>query len=577
MIERTRIVFPCSLVTIRRGRVLLIALVALFVSVLIRPALAQAGARQRRDAITIEGTVRDSTGHPIADAFVVLEDERGSKRADTKTNTDGSFDFSTDQVGAYKVRAEKLGVGNAAANLVVLSGVKIRHLNLDIESSTGTDSASSGKVSPSRPSEATIEFQDQPNFTVAGVTDWSNVGLHGADTSLRTSETLAKETVALKSGSSPENSPGAPDGAAILSDAHLSESSLRAALNKAPDSFEANYQLGEYYLAAKTPRDAIPLLETAYRIDPVNQANAYNLALAYEANGEFTAARDQIRKMLANGADGANVHHLLAEAGEQSGDSLLAVHEFEIAARLDPSEQNYFDWGAELLLHRAPVPAIEIFTKGSAAYPRSARMLAGLGAAYYASGSYEEAALRLCNASDLNPSDPAPYIFLGQMEKATVAPLPCSAEKLGRFAHQQPDNPLPNYYYAVVLWKRARESDNAADSRQAEELLQRAVKINPHFGDAYLQLGVLYSARNDFGRAVPCYQKAIEANPRLAEARFRLSLAYKQIGEKSKAQQELQMYKQVEKTEAAEIEQKRKELQQFLVILGSQPAATAPR
>lgn len=422
-----------------------------------------------------------------------------------------------------------------------------------------------------------MEFQDHPNFTVAGVTDWSNVGLHGADTSMRTSETLAQETLALKSGSSPENSPGAPNGAAILRDTHQSESNLRAALNKAPDSFEANHRLGEYYLAAKTPRDAIPLLETAYRIDPVNQTNAYHLALAYEANGDFTAARNQIRKMLANGADGANVHHLLAEAGEQSGDSLLAVHEFEIAARLDPSEQNYFDWGAELLLHKAPVPAVEIFSKGSAAYPRSARMLAGLGAAYYASGSYEEAARRLCNASDLNPSDPAPYIFLGQMEKATVATLPCSVQKLGRLAHEQPDNPLANYYYAVVLWKRARESDNAADSRQAEELLQRAVKINPQFGAAYLQLGVLYSARNDFGRAIPCYQKAIEANPRLAEARFRLSLAYKQRGEESKAQQELQMYKQVEKTEAAEIEQKRKELQQFLVILGGQPAVTPPR
>jgi tetratricopeptide (TPR) repeat protein len=87
----------------------------------------------------------------------------------------------------------------------------------------------------------------------------------------------------------------------------------------------------------------------------------------------------------------------------------------------------------------------------------------------------------------------------------------------------------------------------------------------------------LYSARDDFSQAIPCYQKAIEINPRLAEARFRLSVAYKQIGQESKAKQEFQIYKQVEKTEAAEIEQKRKELQQFLVILGGQPATILPR
>jgi tetratricopeptide (TPR) repeat protein len=575
MINFSRISLLFSPVTIRRMQ--LLCLGAVLISVYTVPALAQAATPQHQDAITIEGSVRDCTGQPIADAFVVLEDERGSRRADLKTKTDGFFVFSTDLVGTYTLRAEKLGVGNTAVNVVLLSRTKSRHVDLVIEPSTDTAFASTDKVSPPRSSPTTIEFEDRVNFTVAGVTDWSNVGLHGADTSVRTSETLAQETVALKSSSTPEHSSGTPDGAGVLRDTRQSESSLRAALKKTPDSFEANHQLGEYYLAAKTPRDAIPLLESAYRIDPVNQGNAYDLAVAYEATGDFTAAREQIRKLLANGADSAKLHHLLGEADERSGDSLQAVHEFELSARLDPSEQNYFDWGAELLLHKAAVPAVEIFTKGSAAHPRSARMLAGLGAAYYASGSYEEAALRLCNASDLNPSDSAPYIFLGQVEKATVAPSPCSLEKLGRFAHEQPENSLGNYYYALVLWKRARESANAVDSKAAEELLQKAVKINPQFGDAYLQLGVLYSARDDFSQAIPCYQKAIEINPRLAEARFRLSVAYKQIGQESKAKQEFQIYKQVEKTEAAEIEQKRKELQQFLVILGGQPATILPR
>ena len=61
-------------------------------------------------------------------------------------------------------------------------------------------------------------------------------------------------------------------------------------------------------------------------------------------------------------------------------------------AETDPSESNYFDWGTELLVHRAVEPAIEVFSKGNRLFPDSARMLVGLGVAWYSHGSYEQAA-----------------------------------------------------------------------------------------------------------------------------------------------------------------------------------------
>ena len=39
-----------------------------------------------------------------------------------------------------------------------------------------------------------MEFADKPDFTIAGVTDWTAVGGHGSDSTLRTSEDLARET-----------------------------------------------------------------------------------------------------------------------------------------------------------------------------------------------------------------------------------------------------------------------------------------------------------------------------------------------------------------------------------------------
>ena len=60
--------------------------------------------------ITIEGTVRNSAGDPIAEISVVLEDESYATHAEMSTKTDGTFVFSTERAGTYKLRTERAGV-----------------------------------------------------------------------------------------------------------------------------------------------------------------------------------------------------------------------------------------------------------------------------------------------------------------------------------------------------------------------------------------------------------------------------------------------------------------------------------
>jgi tetratricopeptide (TPR) repeat protein len=454
--------------------------------------------------ITVRGTIRTSAGEPIADASVFLEEKGSSTPVATKTNAAGTFLLAATHAGTYALRAAKSGFRAAVAESLTLASGDKKRVDLVLEPLQANNSAS-----------APMEFKDEPNFTVAGVTDWSNLGLHGSDATSRTGEALAKETLALKSGD-----PG--------------KASSRTANGR------------------------------------------YNQALAYQAKGDFAQAREQVRKLLA-AADDAEGHRLLGDLDERLDDPLEAVREYEQAVRMDPSEQNYFEWGSELLLHRAAKPAAEVFTKGSGAHPQSARMLAGLGAALYSVGSYDEAARRLCDASDLQPADPAAYLFLGKIEKATSLPLPCSEEKLARFVMNQPENALANYYYAISLWKRNKGSEDPKSSQQVKVLLEKAVSIDPKLDEAYVQLGVLYAAQNDFEQAIRACKKAIEANPRLGEAHYRLGLTYQRVREKAKAQQEFQAYEQIQKTEAAAVERQRRELRQFLIILKDQPTASSPR
>jgi tetratricopeptide (TPR) repeat protein len=511
---------------------------------------------------TIEGSVRDRDGNPVSQAYVGLENTVQAKPRETRTDAHGNFLFTSLPAGVYVLRARKPSATESAAESVTLSFSARKRVDLVLLSPGASNSPPASQTLAQA-----MPLDNQTDFEVAGVKDWTAAGGHGSDAGLRASETLARDTRAMENPAS-SRSRNPP-----LSSA--SEQNLRAALVSRPEDFDLNHQLGELYLRSGRIREAIPLLEAAFRINPSNYTNGYDLALAYQAVGNLGAAHDQLGKLSGLG-EHAELDHLLGEIDEQLGDPLAAVREYERATQMDPSETNYFSWAVELLIHRAIEPAIEVFTKGSVRYPSSERMLAGLGAALYASGSYDKAAERLCAASDLNPRDPAPYLFLAKMEQAAPQPLTCAEEKLARFVHDQPENAEANYSYGVALRKREQGAGKLAAAGDIESLLEKAIALDPHLADAYVELGALYSARRDFERAIAAYQKALEQNANLTEAHFRLGQAYKRVGEGEKAQVEFQAYERSRKSEAARIDERRREVRQFVIVLKQQPERPTP-
>ncbi len=399
----------------------------------------------------VQGTVVDATGTRISDAKVKLAGPPLPAGLETTTNASGAFSFTHLPQGSYTLTAQK---------------AERRSQTTPVSTSSPAQPALVlGPAGDAQP----MEFADKPDFTVAGVTDWTAVGGHGSDATLRTSEALARETVILK-----------PQGVAT------------------------------------------GVLAEAER------------------------------------------HRRLGELDEKNGDPLGAVHEEELAVRLDPSEENYFAWGSELLLHRAIWQAAEVFRNGVKVHPSSVRMLTGLGAALFAGALYDEAADRLCQASDLNPADPEPYTFMGRILTAAPKPLPCLEPRLAHFTQIEPANPQALYFYAMALVKA-----NPANPR-AETLLLRAVEIDSKCAPAYLQLGILAYARHEPERAVTLYDQAIEADPQLGEAHYRLGVAYDRLGDAQKAAHEFQLHDEIEKQQAAAVEQQRREVKQFLVVLQNQ-------
>ncbi|MFZ0663836.1 MAG: tetratricopeptide repeat protein [Acidobacteriaceae bacterium] len=423
---------------------------------------------------TIQGVVLGGQ-KPVADAAVRLAPEGAGKVVEMKTGAAGEFVFSGIRPGGYWLSAQKAGLKSPTIHAVASAAGNGGKVDLILENphlTTQTPGARS--ISSATP----MEFVDSPNFTVAGITDWTAVGGHGSDSILRTSEALARDTRALK-----------PEG-----------------------------------------RSATPQSDTVS-------------AKATEAKA----------------------HRLTGELDEKQGRPLAAVHEFEEAVRLDPSEQNYFEWGSELLYHRAVWQALEVFQRAAKAYPKSGRMLTALGTALFAGARYDKAALSLCKASDLDPGDVQPYIFMGKVELASPDPLPCIEAKLARFVREQPQNAQANYLYAMAILKRQQQLANKQDVRQAETLLKKAVMLDAKCGEAYLQLGILSYSRRDSVKAIDFYRKAIGASPQLAESYYRLAVAYDRLGDAAKARQEFQLHDEIEKQQAEAVEDQRREIKQFVI------------
>jgi tetratricopeptide (TPR) repeat protein len=358
---------------------------------------------------------------------------------------------------------------------------------------------------------------------------------------VRTKNALAKATVSLSKDGGAEPSARSAE----------TENTLRETHQRDPASFAANYGLGKFLVEGGRDAEAKPFLARASNV---------------EAGDSSLRVQQK-----------ADLHHLLGDLAEHTGDPLAAVREYQRAAELVASETNIFDWGAELLLHHAPEPATEVFGNGNRLFPQSVRMLVGLGVAWYVRGSYEQAARSLCQAADLAPNDLTPYLFLGKILSVENSVSPAIAERVARFAEHQPQNAMANYYLAVSLWKQRKSADDKEIAARVQALLERAAALDPTLSEAFLQLGIVHAERKDFSQAIVAYEQAIQANPRLEQAHYRLAQAYRLSGQSAKAQNELKTYEEISREKASELDRERSDIKQFVYTLrGENPSETRP-
>ena len=489
---------------------------------------------------SVTGVVTDSTNAPVTGATVRLLSKDSAVLGSAMTDGNGAYLLSAVRPGEYMFEVEKTGLASPNPVPLILNAGEAKKLDLHFGAGRVAQSQNAGSSKPDAPAQSNQpQFFDEPKFTVAGVTDVSQYGGHGSDAALRNSESLAKSAVAL-SRTPPADAAVSPEPAW----AKVESTSKPAA----DPGYITNLSRAKDLVRKRKYQEALPYLQEALKLPSAD-----------------AAAQDK-----------AALHELLGIVQEEVGNPLEAVREYQIAAELDPNEPDLFRWGAELLLHGAFEPASEVFSKGSQRSPESIRMRLGLSVAWYARGSQDEAAQMVCTASDLNPQDPDPYIFMGRMQSANAAPPDCFTERFGRFASLQPQNAMANYFYAVNLWKSRKRADDREVFAQAKALLEKSIRLDPKLAPAYLQLGIMEEEVKNPQQAIIDYKKSIELDPQADEPHYRLAQHYARLGKRNKAEEELQLYRRKQAQQAGEAERERRNMRQFLYTLKDPGAMAQP-
>jgi tetratricopeptide (TPR) repeat protein len=462
----------------------------------------------------ISGTVRDAEGRLVAGARVTLTNQKSTTvTVQTRSNESGEYRFAGIAIGEYSIAAELNGSEAKPAEIIKISSAsQSRVIDLTL---------GAGAAKPT------------PKFEAAGIRGLIDPGGYSAAAN-------AAAASGLIAGIADINRTGKGASAAKDWPCNL-EAELAKAAQANPASAEANRRLGEFYLAHDQASRALPFLQKSHQIDGADYASSRDLAAAWIKTGQFNSARELLTTM-AERQSKPEVHQLLARALEGLGQFSQAAQQYQIAAREDPSEENLFGMGYELILAGSVADAAKAFQLALERYPRSTTLLLGAGSAAFLQGNAPEGVSYFLRAADLEPTDPRAYAFLSSASETSPADSVKIRASFKRFYELAPDNARACFYYALSL--RNQGGANSTDEGlKVEELLKRAILLDPQFAKAHYQLGILYASRGDYAGAVKEYEAALRLDPALNEAHYRLSIAYSRTKHPDLAEHEMKIFR----------------------------------
>jgi tetratricopeptide (TPR) repeat protein len=255
----------------------------------------------------------------------------------------------------------------------------------------------------------------------------------------------------------------------------------------------------------------------------IPQVPSLSLALQYHQSGEFDAAAEIYREVLADDPLNADALHLLGLVALQAGNHELAVKQIQGAIKLKGGIAVYHvNLGVAYHSWQRFDAAIACFRQAIRLAPNNADAHNNLAKALGAQGDLKEAVRAWRRAVALKPNfdDALANLAIG------LGRLGRGAESIARHREVlrlRPDN--ADYYNNLGA---ALNEQGSFD--EAIGLFRQAIKIAPDFPLPYNNLGNALQRQRKQIEACHCYRRAIELKPDFAEAFVGLASTENELG-----------------------------------------------
>jgi tetratricopeptide (TPR) repeat protein len=384
----------------------------------------------------------------------------------------------------------------------------------------------------------------------------------------------------------------------------LAEKEYRTTLRIAPGDPVANYNLGVILLARGQPGAAIPY---SLKVVPPDLSSEMNLVHAYLRAGQTRTGLAYAHQVSEKRPNDANLHYCLGIVLAEENQFEAAEHELEIAGGLKPKDYDILLSQGKASLHcKHYGKALSALTRALLIKPDSVEALEGVGRAYFEMGRDIDALQALLKAHNLAPKNTSVIFLLARVSMANsyyedaislleagikIAPLDAELHaalgecyfqsgKTGKgieeFENLRKLDPTARPYAFLSFCYRymgryddAREAalkglkinprniaclfnlgailNIQGDRTGAEKYLDEAIKIDPGYDQALLELATLKMSAGKYDEAIPLLRHDIAVSHSPSQAYYKLAMAERGLHQYKQANMDLKTFQTLSK------------------------------
>jgi len=302
---------------------------------------------------------------------------------------------------------------------------------------------------------------------------------------------------------------------------------------------QVHFSLGVLLASEKQYKTAQLELEKADALQPETFEIVYNLGQVCLRDGQNPKSELALNRALKLKPDSVEAMYLLAQAYTNEGRPLDALDLLLHAHKLAPENVDVIFLMAQISMSQNYFEdAIPLLESGIQIAPQRADLIAALGESYFMAGKVDKAIEQFTKLVKIENSARS-YSFLG-----------LSYRNLGRFDEAKryfEEGIKLDPHNTSCLFNLGFIAERQGDAAGAENYFQQALRFNPNFPDALLELANLRMAAKKYPEAEELLRRYVRVSRDPAKGYYKLAVVEHRLNETAAADRDLNSFKTLSK------------------------------